>query len=375
MPTISIIIPTFNRPHFLAKALASVREQTFKDWECIVIDDGSAESAQTTVESAADKRVRYVRQMGKGRSAARNKGISLSDGEFIAFLDDDDWFLPNKLQQQLEYLQVHQSVDGVVSGVLYTDQNDSINGKWAGWLSQPNLTLPACLLALPVQIGAILFRRRVFDQMSQWFDQKFHFGEDTDFLLRVIHNGFDLQWLKTFVSVYRQHDGNSQGNRVEYAKAMIQVLENFFRQPISSPVLLNIKGNVLAHYWLSAAIEHYAHDQITAGTHCVNTALGLNSSLFLDGSFQAQLARKATKLTKPKSFVATVFTALPKGITQPQNDIDRIISKAYMSRVFSARATGQRIAFSDWINGVRHDPSWLLNRGVWSILLRNLLPI
>ncbi len=105
-PRVSVVVPTANRPTMLARALASVRAQTFTDWELLVIDDGDRETAADIAAAQNDTRIRYVRHdpPRQGGGAARNTGIQHAVGEMIAFLDDDDYWLPEKLERQVALL-------------------------------------------------------------------------------------------------------------------------------------------------------------------------------------------------------------------------------------------------------------------------------
>jgi glycosyltransferase involved in cell wall biosynthesis len=101
----SIILPTYNRAHMLAKAMDSVLAQTFKDWELIIVDDGSTDNTEDLVKSYSDPRIHYHRQENRERSAARNAGISLAVGKYICFLDSDDYYLPDHLQNLFVILE------------------------------------------------------------------------------------------------------------------------------------------------------------------------------------------------------------------------------------------------------------------------------
>ena len=94
----SIIIPTYNRAHILPRTIASVLAQTYTDWECIIVDDGSTDETKNLIELYADSRIRYVYQENAERSAARNNGIRHAHGEYICFLDSDDEYLPEHLE-------------------------------------------------------------------------------------------------------------------------------------------------------------------------------------------------------------------------------------------------------------------------------------
>src|SRR5688572_11203527 len=103
-PRVSIVIPVFNRARSVLPSLESVRGQSFEDFECIVVDDGSKDGDELrgVVEGLGDPRFRYVRRENGGASAARNTGIAEAKGEIIAFLDSDDRWLPEKLDQDIE---------------------------------------------------------------------------------------------------------------------------------------------------------------------------------------------------------------------------------------------------------------------------------
>jgi glycosyltransferase involved in cell wall biosynthesis len=122
MPRFSVIVPVYNRAATVLPTLESVRGQTFTDFDCIVVDDGSkdGEELRAVVESLADPRFRYVRRENGGGGAARNTGIDEATGEFVAFLDSDDCWLPKKLHVQSELLE--QFSDRVVYCAAYVDR-------------------------------------------------------------------------------------------------------------------------------------------------------------------------------------------------------------------------------------------------------------
>jgi glycosyltransferase involved in cell wall biosynthesis len=113
MPFFSVVIPVYNRARSLSEALASIREQTFQDFEIVVVDDGSSDDPQSAIDQVADPRIRLIRQENKGGGAARNTGIDAARGRFIAFLDSDDRFLPHHLET------MHRLLDGTKDTVGY----------------------------------------------------------------------------------------------------------------------------------------------------------------------------------------------------------------------------------------------------------------
>jgi len=114
-PIVSVIIPTYNRAHVLARAIQSVLNQTYQDFEIIVVDDGSTDNTEEVIKSFNDPRIRYIRhEENKGAAAARNTGIKAAKGEFIAFQDSDDEWLPKKLEKQMEAFDNASPKVGVV---------------------------------------------------------------------------------------------------------------------------------------------------------------------------------------------------------------------------------------------------------------------
>lgn len=120
MPKISVIIPTYNRAHYVSQAIDSVLAQTFTDYEILVIDDGSIDNTKEVLQSYLDK-ITYIYQENKGVSAARNTGLRLARGEWIAFLDSDDIWLPEKLEVQFNDVCCHGNIDLHVCNGEYVD--------------------------------------------------------------------------------------------------------------------------------------------------------------------------------------------------------------------------------------------------------------
>src|ERR1700677_968317 len=132
IPLVSIIIPCYNSSQYLPEALNSVLSQTYQNFECLIIDDGSTDETKAIIQNYTqkDSRFYYYFQENTGAATARNNGISYSTGEFIQFLDADDLLPPEKLKIQVEYLLQNESVD-IVYGeyVLFTKLED-INSNY-----------------------------------------------------------------------------------------------------------------------------------------------------------------------------------------------------------------------------------------------------
>ena len=124
-PTVSVIIPIYNRAHTIDRAILSVLNQIYKSFEIIVVDDCSTDNTREVIEKFGDKRIRYIRKKSNKGAAARNTGIKAVRGEYIAFLDSDDKWLPNKLDEQIKVLKVTSPKVGVV----YTETQRLMRGQ------------------------------------------------------------------------------------------------------------------------------------------------------------------------------------------------------------------------------------------------------
>src|SRR6266481_7201740 len=123
MPKVSVIIPTHNRAEFLRSAITSVLNQTYQNFEIIVVDDASTDKTREIITSFDDQRIKYIRhEVNKGDAGSRNTGILNSSSDYLAFLDDDDQWLPEKLQTQMDLL-INSATDvgGVFTGTLRID--------------------------------------------------------------------------------------------------------------------------------------------------------------------------------------------------------------------------------------------------------------
>lgn len=206
-PLISIIMPCYNYGHLLRETIASLQQQTFTNWECFVIDDGSTDNTNEVVQlfSAKDNRIKYFYQPNLGQSVARNIGIKNSLGEFIQFLDADDLLENKKLEVQSKILTTNPDFDIIYSNINYFLSNnpkklfnnicaDEKNNKpWMKKISGKGEAIIQALLKENIMtINSPLIRKSVFERVGM-FDETLKFNEDWELWVRcAIHNIFFL---------------------------------------------------------------------------------------------------------------------------------------------------------------------------------------
>ncbi|MFO7645874.1 MAG: glycosyltransferase [Desulfosarcina sp.] len=181
-PTISVVLPTYNREGMVTEAIASVLGQDYPALELIVVDDGSTDDTASRL-SRFGNRVTLLRQENRGVSAARNAGIRVAGGELIALLDSDDTWLPGKLQVQVDYFAAHPEALICQTEEIWVRRGLRINPgrrhrKTGGMIFERSLAL--CL----VSPSAVMLRRRLLDEVG-WFDEALPACEDYDLWLRI----------------------------------------------------------------------------------------------------------------------------------------------------------------------------------------------
>ena len=181
MPTVSVIIPTFNRAWFLAEAIDSVLVQDFEDFEIIVVDDGSTDHTFEILKSYPQ--ILILRQNRQGVSAARNAGIGRSKGSFIAFLDSDDLWLPNKLSTQVAFFDEHPEALICQTEETWIRNGIRVNPK-RRHKKHSGMIFERCLELCIVSPSAVMMKRSMLDEIG-FFDETLPVCEDYDLWLRV----------------------------------------------------------------------------------------------------------------------------------------------------------------------------------------------
>lgn len=220
-PTFSVIIPCFNRAEVVGRAIKSVLDQTFQDFEVIVVDDGSRDNLKAVVESEhQDPRVRYVYQDNKGGGAARNLGTRLAEGKFIAFLDSDDLFLPEKLQK-FHTLFSDRDVRAAYSKTFVDRGLPRYYIKPSRGI-KPGERMSHYLFAEGevVQTSTIVLSRTV--ALDNQFDETLKKGQDLDLCLRLARAGIYFAFIDEPLSIWT--DRSSTG-RISHAKALNNLVE------------------------------------------------------------------------------------------------------------------------------------------------------
>ena len=267
---VSIIIPTYNYGHLIAETLICLQEQSYLNWEAIIIDDGSKDDTETVVKAfiARDNRFHYIKQINKGVSAARNLGLSLAKGYYIQFLDADDLLSKDKIRLQIAFMNANPDVGISLVSTWFFDNNDKQRKHYTDFSLKNQTTMPVVngsafpIISDYVQhnltvIQSPLFRREILQKVGD-FREGMAYLEDWDFWFRIAISGTRFSFLnneRAFVLVrVHQVSATQQSKKIIEAEGLLRSL---FSEYISKSDLNDEEKNELLLINLKLLIDTF----------------------------------------------------------------------------------------------------------------------
>jgi glycosyltransferase involved in cell wall biosynthesis len=261
-PLFSVVIPTHNRAELLARAVKSVLAQTQPNFELIIVDDASSDNTTSVVSAIQDERVRYMRhEKGRGGAAARNSGIREACGEYVAFLDDDDEWMADKLEKQGELFARHTDPDlGVVvcgSRVLKGSSVTDMIPRPRGWVFEEILAFQR-----HTTTSTLLVRKSCLDHVGV-FDESFPTFDEWDLLLRLSKE-YTFDYVDQPLHVYYEHEGERLSNPKNEIRAMHIILDKYAEELQARPEISALHHYKLARMYIRTGDLRAARAQIAA---------------------------------------------------------------------------------------------------------------
>lgn len=298
MAKVSIVIPAFDGDRFISETLESVLAQTYQDFEVIVIDDGSKDNTSAIVKDFISKypgKIRYLYQENKGVAAARNRGIKESLCELIAFIDQDDLWMPEKLKKSIRYLEENREVGMVYNkadrfGLLAASANNAYcEGNIFLKLLKNDFDIPTC---------SAVIRREVFVSTG-FFDEdpELAGSDDYDMWLRISHR-YKIGYINEALSLWRVHSG---GYSYSHFESMIKARLKVFKKNIHLLDNTDIDTSNLAKHY-------YARNYAELGNHFFSKNDFYKARVNLIKSFVCR------PVYYRKSFILWVLTFFPSGV-------------------------------------------------------------
>ena len=375
MATVSVIIPAYNQSHYLGAAIQSVLEQSYPDFEAIVVDDGSTDDTPIVARGFNDQRVRYIYQENRGLSGARNTGIRNSVGTYITYLDSDDLFLKDKLSLLVGELERNKTAGFVAGQAIPIDENGKPVGKIFN--SPPPDDLRMLLLRNPFHVGSVMVRRSWQEKVG-FFDESLRSYEDWDMWLRLALAGCEMVWVPQPVSLYRFHSAQMTRIGSQMTTATFTVLDKIYADPGLPESWKLLRSQAYSHAYLRAAAQSYNAEDYVNAQSCLEKAVELNPELLRnDASQLADMFVAWTDLPKtgdPLAFVERIYDHLPDCLEPLRRKQRSALGQTAIQSAFSAYRQGDMDRTRHAVlRAFMYSPKWMLNQGAWSMLLRSTI--
>jgi glycosyltransferase involved in cell wall biosynthesis len=206
LPLISVLMPAYNAEKYIGEAIESVLNQTFTDFELLIINDGSTDKTEEIIRSFNDKRIRYIKnETNLKLIATLNKGIDLAQGRYIARIDADDMCMPKRFEEQVDFLEKHPNYALCGSWAYLMNSKSEKTGR-IKFIDNHNLLQISLLFSCPIIHPSVMARTEIFKQFK-YSHTALHI-EDLDLWIRIVNAGFKIANIPHFLIKYRWHDAN-----------------------------------------------------------------------------------------------------------------------------------------------------------------------
>ncbi|MDX1615873.1 MAG: glycosyltransferase [Candidatus Promineifilaceae bacterium] len=387
LPKVSVIIPSYNHAAHLRPCVDSVLAQSYPHCEIVVVDDGSTDESVAILQSYGNA-IRLIRQQNQGTQAARNRAIRASSGDYLALLDSDDAWLPDKLARQMAAFQCNPEA-GLVYSLAYRVGEDDTEAKPdSRLLGRPladdrRLAFRQLVTANRIPALTAVFPRACIDAYG-YFDETLLGAGDWDMWLRIaLHR--PIVCVPEPLALYRQHATNTtkalfQTRRVfeEHSR----VLDKVFRLAPDGLLPPELKDKALAQTALYGASTAAQVGDAAGTIDSLAKALARDPALTTDAdallgpivSCTHQLCAAEPTAACYRDFIDLLFARLSDVAPAAAQLRDEALARATMSTVFARYQRGQRGGLGSLLwTGIRAKPRWLFNLGVLSIGLRAAL--
>jgi len=317
-PLISVIIPAYNRAHLIEEAVNSVLNQTYQDFEILIIDDGSSDNTKQVVENFKDQRIRYIYQNNAGPSAARNNGIKNAEGEYIAFLDSDDLWAAEKLSRQFEIIRSNTGINlGIIScnaegitfdnKILYRRVCSAENSAEfiKGFFENPDSVISGT--------PAFIVKKECFEKVG-YFDENLISLEDWDMWFRVCLE-YEFRCVNEVLTYFRTHNSLSVETPIKKAKdSYLRLLDKIFSSEKLPSEYKKVKNKIYSDAYFKIALW---------GIFNQNRDINIAREFLLKS-----IKKDSLKIFKLK-FIATLFIAFsPSKITEMCSSVQKMHKEA-----------------------------------------------
>lgn len=248
-PLVSVVVPSYNHEKYVTETIESIINQTYKNIELIVIDDGSKDKSVEVIKNlipACEKRFtrfEFRCRENKGLSATLNEGIKLSKGKYFCACASDDMYMPDKIEKQVEFMEANPEYGMCHSDVIIKDGIQTIEYKRK---TNKELIFEDLLLGNAIFALSVMIRNDVFSVVGM-FDESLYV-EDWDMWLRISNKGYKIGFIEDHLGVYRRHETNISRNLEKMEEAVEQILDKWKTHPLYKKALQALYVNRFYDY-------------------------------------------------------------------------------------------------------------------------------
>lgn len=272
-PRVSINLCCYNSEKYLRETLDSIVSQTYEDWELVIINDGSSDSTESIVSEYIERGhpIVYHYQKNKGLAFSRNEALKRSQGEYIAFIDHDDLWMPEKLSKQVSFFESNPEVDFLYSNSFIMDPVKSKKYLAYRKLQPSGYVFERFLCRYPVGILTVLVRRTAFEKLYELFDSNLKLSEEYDVFMRILYNA-KAAYMAEPLAIYRVHSNMSSLRFKEKYPDEIEYVSEKLKRMIGTNLRKyesSFKKHKIQLEYLKAKIKMAQGDLVGAHRHLV----------------------------------------------------------------------------------------------------------
>lgn len=334
-PKVSVLIPAYNQADYLGEAIQSVLNQTYSNFEIVVVNDCSTDSTAEVVEQFDDPRlINVAHKKNRGLPATRNTGICVSSGEVIALLDADDLFHPEKLEVHVDFLEKNPDI-----GLTYNphfDLNYSSTTIRGLWWPPDKVDLADLVLGFPFNPSDMVLRREWVFGVNLWDENYTYFGEDLDMNCRLALAGCKMASVNRALSYRRHHSGRQIRNLSQGCDTMNDVRERVFADPRCPRTVGNLRHIAMANNYLVWSIYAFLQNDTSSGQEYLRSALQLNPGLLEHES--AEMINRflvysvADESEDHVQLLGRIFRQLPEELAGLSKQYELAVAEGYLAK-------------------------------------------
>lgn len=342
-PKVSVIIPAYNQADYLGAAIQSVLDQTYQQFELIVVNDASPDHTRMVVQQFQDSRLIYIEHPeNRHLAVTRNTGIRAASGEVIAFLDADDLFHPDKLQAHVRFLAQHPTV-----GVTYNARFEFYGQQqiFGLWRPPVTVTLADLVLGFPFAPSDMVLRREWLEQVNLFDESYVAYSEDLDINCRLGLAGCTFAGIDRPLNYRRHYRERIIRNVQERMTAAVQTLEKIFSDQRCPQAVTGLYHQALGITYLVWAYEALLQEDTALGQTLLRQALQQEPAFLQAAASELRsffVTRSMQHGSELERFLHQVFAQLPDELAWLATARDAIIAQAYQQLAVQAVIWGRR---------------------------------